>query len=207
MIFLSRGKTAVFPLGDEVLTVQDLEHTIDTLKQSIYRGLENQYEAIWRTLIANTALFVAARPTFRQHFDAIVDLLRLRARGVSWRCIKACDRTEIDLLSLSRLCQDPEAQRLWHSIQAQDAGPYYRELVNTIGRRILFTTEKGYIGFGSPGGRAGDSIAILKGGWTPFIPRQQGSGFQMIGDTYVHGVKMARSWPRIRSKRRLYDIQ
>jgi hypothetical protein len=98
MVFLSRGKTAVFPLGNEVLTVQDLEHTIDTLKQSIYRGLENQYEAIWRTLIANTALFVAARPTFRQHFDAIVDSLRLRARGVSWRCIKACDKTEIDTL-------------------------------------------------------------------------------------------------------------
>lgn len=117
MIFLSRGKTTVYPLGDEILTVQELKHTIDTLKQSIYRGLENQYEAIWRTLIADTALFVAARPTF----DSISTRSWIRCVSV----IKACDKTEIDALSLSRLCQDPETQQLWHSIQAQDAGPYY----------------------------------------------------------------------------------
>lgn len=189
MVFLSQGKAATYPPGNEILAVQDLEYTIDRLKQLTYLGQESLYEATWRTLISNTALFVTAHSTFRQHFDAIVDSLRLRARGVFWKCVRACDKLEMDDTSLSRLEQDPIAQQLWQCIQAQDAGPYYRELVNTIGRRIFFTTEKGYIGFGSPGGQVGDSIAILKGGWTPFMLRQQGNGFRMIGDTYVHGIR------------------
>lgn len=158
-------------------------------------------------MITNTALFVTARSTFRQHFDAIVDSLRLRARGVFWKCVKAYDDTEIDDTSWSRLEGDLVAQQLWQRIQAKDAGPYYRELVNTIGRRIFSTTEKGYIGFGSPGGQIGDSIVILKGGWTPFILRQQENGFQMIGDTYVHGIRKVRSWRRIGSKRQFFEIR
>lgn len=207
MVFLGRGKTAIHLPGNEIVTAQDLEHVIERLKRVTYLGSESEYEAIWRTLIANTALFVAAPLTFRQHFDAVVDSLRLRARGISWKCIKACDATEMDPLSRSRLYRDPEAQRLWHRSQAQDAGPYYRELVNTIGRRVFFATEKGYIGFGSPGGQVGDSITILKGGWSPFILRQRGDVFHMVGDAYVHGIKTARSWRRIGSKRQLFNIR
>lgn len=207
MVFLSQDGAATYPLGNETMTIQDLEHAIDRLKQLIYLGQESRYEAIWRTLIANTAIFVTARSTFRQHFDAIVDSLRLRARGVFWKCVKACDDTEIDDVSRDRLEGDLVAQQLWQRIQAKDAGPYYRELVNTIGRRVFFTTEKGYIGFGSPGGQVGDSIVILKGGWTPFILRQQENGLQMIGDTYVHGIRKVQSWRRIGSKRQFFEIR
>jgi hypothetical protein len=61
---------------------------------------------------------------------------------------------------------------------------------------VFFATQKGYIGFGSPGTRIGDSVTILNGGWAPFILRQHGEVFQMVGDAYVHGIKTERSWRR-----------
>ena len=40
MVFLSQGGAATYPPGDATLTIQDLEHTIDRLKQLIYLGQE-----------------------------------------------------------------------------------------------------------------------------------------------------------------------
>jgi hypothetical protein len=196
MVFLSQDKTAAQLPKNNVLTVDYLEQIISRLGQENYQGLGSQYEALWRTLIANTAFFTSAKPSFKQHFDAVMDSLRLRARGVFWEGIKACDETRMDSCSLFRLLHDTEAQRLYHQIRARDAGPYYRELVNTIGGRVFFATQKGYIGFGSPGTRIGDSVTILNGGWAPFILRQHGEVFQMVGDAYVHGIKTERSWRR-----------
>jgi len=207
MVFLSQDKTAVQLPKNEVLTVDDLEQIIDRLGQKTYQGLGSQYEALWRTLIANTAFFTSAKPSFKQHFDAVVDSLRLRARGVFWEGIKACGGTKMDSCSFSRLWHDTEAQRLCHQILARDAGPYYRELVNSIGGRVFFATLKGHIGFGSPGTRIGDSVTVLYGGWAPFILGQRGEVFQMVGDAYVHGIKTERSWRRNASGRKSFKIR
>jgi len=207
MTFLSKDEDpAQLPTGD-ILTSRDLEEVVQRLKQKTYRGSENKYEALWRTLIANTALFTTAQPSFERHFRAVIDSLRLRARGIFWECTRVCDETRMDSRSRFRLLCDVEAQRLCQRIKEQDAGPYYRELVNTIQGRVFFLTRKGHIGLGSPGILAGDSVCILKGGWTPFILRQCKGVFRMVGDSYVHGIRRERSWRRYGSKRQIMKIR
>lgn len=193
--------------GDEASATRALEEIIRKLKQNPYRGSKTMYEAIWRTLIADTASFASAPLAFERHFDAVVNSLRLRARGISWECTKACDQTSMDFHSQVRLLRDREAQRLCQRIQAQDAGPYYRELVNTIMGRVFFVTQNGHIGFGSPGIQVGDDVSILKGGWTPSILRQGGNTFRMIGDAYVHGIKEEDSWRGLGSEMQSIKIR
>lgn len=207
MFLLSQDQIPSHISENEALATRALEEIIRRLKQKSYMGSTTMYEAIWRTLIANTASFASASLTFERHFDAVVDSLRLRARGISWECTKACDQTKMDFHSQVRLLRDGEAQRLCQRIQAKDAGPYYRELVNTIMGRVFFVTQNGHIGFGSPGIQVGDNVSILKGGWTPFILRQSGNTFRMIGDAYVHGIKEENSWRGLSSKMQSIKIR
>jgi hypothetical protein len=53
--------------------------------------------------------------------------------------------------------------------------------------RSLLFTENGYIGLGPPC-HSGDYVCILFGGETPFILRPKQADYQLIGDTYVHGI-------------------
>lgn len=65
--------------------------------------------------------------------------------------------------------------------------------------RVLFITQRGYIGLGPPSVKAGDGVYILSGGSTPFILRFAGIQrvaerigevpcYNLIGDCYVHGI-------------------
>lgn len=50
-------------------------------------------------------------------------------------------------------------------------------------------TEKGYIGLVPASSRAGDRIAILKGGAVPFVLREAANGcWTLVGEGYVHGI-------------------
>lgn len=57
----------------------------------------------------------------------------------------------------------------------------------SLGRR-LFVSEAGYFGLAPPNARKGDQVAVLFGAETPFILRRAGSGFQVVGESYVHGL-------------------
>lgn len=65
--------------------------------------------------------------------------------------------------------------------------------------RVLFVTEKGYIGLGPPSTALGDEVCILVGGSTPFVLRNMGERYvspkvgdvtchSLIGDCYVQGI-------------------
>ena len=50
-------------------------------------------------------------------------------------------------------------------------------------------TKKGYMGLALEQARKGDQVAILLGRDVPFVLRtREGSGFVMVGETYVHGI-------------------
>jgi len=209
IIFLSRKRAVaqMFEDDEKTLSVQDLEQVIAKLKRKTYHGRQSKYEALWRTLIADTADFKPASPQFQQHFDAIVDSLRLRARGVFWDRSRVHEETKMDLVSQLRLLNDVEAEHLCQRIDEQDSRPYFRELVNTIEGRVFFATVKGFIGIGSPGAEPGDQIAILKGGWSPFILREHGMYFEMQGDAYVHGLKDAELLASVRARTQSLEIR
>ena len=55
------------------------------------------------------------------------------------------------------------------------------------GRRF-FTTLGGYMGIGPPGMRPGDSICVFLGGNVPWVVRQEGYEYMLVGECYVHGI-------------------
>ena len=55
------------------------------------------------------------------------------------------------------------------------------------GRRF-FTSLSGYMGIGPPCMRPGDSICVFLGGNVPWIVRQEGPEYTLIGECYVHGI-------------------
>ncbi|KAN0099506.1 HET domain containing protein [Hyaloscypha variabilis] len=54
--------------------------------------------------------------------------------------------------------------------------------------RKMFKTENGYIGLGPRDMEAGDRIALFSGGSMPLVMRTKGTGLELIGDCYVHGI-------------------
>lgn len=61
----------------------------------------------------------------------------------------------------------------------------YRQV--TEGRRF-FTSLGGYMGIGPPGMRSGDLICVFLGGNVPWVVRQEGHNYKLIGECYVHGI-------------------
>lgn len=55
------------------------------------------------------------------------------------------------------------------------------------GRRF-FTSIGGYMGIGPPGMRPSDSICVFLGGNVPWVVRQAGHDYSLIGECYVHGM-------------------
>lgn len=54
--------------------------------------------------------------------------------------------------------------------------------------QVAFVTETGYIGIGHPEVVKGDEVHLVQGSDTPFILRKTDGRYQLIGETYVHGI-------------------
>ncbi|KAH8681679.1 heterokaryon incompatibility protein-domain-containing protein [Xylariales sp. PMI_506] len=66
-------------------------------------------------------------------------------------------------------------------------------LLTCTGRSFV-VTEKGYIGYADQHCRPGHVISILGGGYTPFILASKPSGYQVIGDAYIHGIMQGQAF-------------
>ncbi|PQE12977.1 heterokaryon incompatibility protein [Rutstroemia sp. NJR-2017a BBW] len=155
---------------------------------STYKNGESVFEALWRTLIGNTANFEPAKPDFVRHFWAVLDTIILRERGIVFDRNNFSRDLDLDPRIEQRLQNDKISQQFWRSAQEGQSHLFLLELVNTIHRRVFFTTSRGYMGFGAMGAQVGDQVCILGGGWTPFILRNYNTHFEMIGDSYLHGI-------------------
>ena len=73
--------------------------------------------------------------------------------------------------------------------QHMDGYEHFRKayMITSQGRRF-FTTLGGYMGIGPPGMRAGDMICVFLGGNVPWVIRQEGSEYTLVGECYVHGI-------------------
>ncbi|KAG4265009.1 hypothetical protein FPRO03_00293 [Fusarium proliferatum] len=54
--------------------------------------------------------------------------------------------------------------------------------------RVLFITEKGYLGLGPARTEVGDVLSLIAGAHVPFVLRKGAQGWVLVGETYVHGV-------------------
>ncbi len=63
-----------------------------------------------------------------------------------------------------------------------------RSCSETVRSRAFFTTDSRYLGFGPKCTAAEDQIFLLIGSDVPFILRQVGEKFELVGACYVHGI-------------------
>ncbi|KAK5651615.1 hypothetical protein OQA88_11888 [Cercophora sp. LCS_1] len=62
-----------------------------------------------------------------------------------------------------------------------------------LNRRLVRTTN-GYIGLAPASTRVGDKISLIKGASVPFIVRQKGNKWELVGECYIHGVMSGEAW-------------
>ncbi|EEH21882.2 hypothetical protein PABG_04098 [Paracoccidioides brasiliensis Pb03] len=145
-------------------------------------------EALCRTLVANNAIL---RPALDETERYFFYLLRDRMTTVQVPIIQEGLFNDLEFL-------------LWANV-AEKNEPYLRELRRTLYDRTFFTTRKGYMGIGPKGKtrvRVRDQVAVLGGGFTPFILRRiEGGttacnsvggddtiGYTLVGESYIHGM-------------------
>jgi hypothetical protein len=61
-------------------------------------------------------------------------------------------------------------------------------------QRALFTTHGGHIGVGPRWIQSTDSIVIFAGETVPFVVREAGEYWTLVGPAYVHGVMKEEKW-------------
>ena len=60
--------------------------------------------------------------------------------------------------------------------------------------RRLARSSKGYLALVPPQSCVGDSIVLLRGGRLPYVCRPQNAEWELIGDSYVHGMMYGELW-------------
>jgi hypothetical protein len=66
-------------------------------------------------------------------------------------------------------------------------GNSFRDEIRAEGRRLI-KTQNGYIGLAPNAVVVGDKIGIFRGGKAPLIIREQGTCWELVGDSYIHGI-------------------
>ncbi|KAH7088077.1 HET domain-containing protein [Paraphoma chrysanthemicola] len=69
-----------------------------------------------------------------------------------------------------------------------DQASYLSLARNFCHNRSFVVTENGRVGIGPLGTRPGDLVAVIFGGGVPYIIRQEGSSFLVVGETYIYGL-------------------
>jgi len=67
-------------------------------------------------------------------------------------------------------------------------------------KRKLYLTSKGYVGLGPSVLQKNDAVVVLFGCLVPFILRQQGDEYRLVGETYVHGIMMGEAIEMLREQ-------
>ena len=80
---------------------------------------------------------------------------------------------------------------------------YHNALVRVSQGRRFYSTSKNYIGTGPEAAQTGDQIWILYGGKVPFLLRPVAgeiNRYQLLGESYVHGVMFGEAMEELKSK-------
>lgn len=93
--------------------------------------------------------------------------------------------------TMTEICAHAEQLRVSNSPHLDqrdyEAAPYNVPFTHALLLR-LFRTSQGFLGFGSPSLRPGDSVWIAPGSRVPLVFRSTTEGrFRLVGATYLHG--------------------
>ena len=64
----------------------------------------------------------------------------------------------------------------------------FSNMCTGVSGRVIIRTGQGYTGLAPQDTKEGDSVFLLKGGKLPFILRESGENWRIVGDCYIHGI-------------------
>lgn len=135
--------------------------------------------------------FLAARS--RYEFDLAFWETLFANRSVEHGFEDSLNLTTDQFESLTILLDHEESETEAGLRKIEDAlqdciSPYICNFVSTLRFRCFFVTSNGYIGVGPYNIECGDLAVILSGADVPFILREEGDGFRLIGDAFIYGI-------------------
>jgi hypothetical protein len=77
---------------------------------------------------------------------------------------------------------------LFHRLVHREYAELVASRADYIASRRMIRSRKAYIGLAPNPTKAGDYIALVKGGRVPLVLRPKGNDWELIGDAYVHGI-------------------
>ncbi|KAK4635343.1 hypothetical protein CLAFUW4_02323 [Fulvia fulva] len=76
----------------------------------------------------------------------------------------------------------------------------FAPLIEHAYHRKFARTSKGYYCLAPSGAREGDLVALLEGGDVPFIIREYGEQWLIVGECYVHGIMNGEAYDAARCR-------
>ncbi|KAF4332555.1 heterokaryon incompatibility het-6 [Fusarium beomiforme] len=93
---------------------------------------------------------------------------------------------------LARISESPSDAnhdlRSKHQPDPEEGDIFAIAIDNSGTDRVLFLTEKGYLGLGPARTEVGDVVDLVAGAHVPFVLRKGSQGWVLVGETYLHGV-------------------
>ena len=68
-------------------------------------------------------------------------------------------------------------------------------LATRLNGMCLFLTNSGRMGLGQEDCQVGDHVALISGPRLPFVLRQDGANFKLVGWSFVYGIMYGQAWP------------
>lgn len=164
-------------------------------------GAEPMLDAYWKTLLGG---HVTAENAERQgeefhRFDMIskAGAKVLRDLGLpAWPWIMALTPYNIAVLFSRAFLTRRDYAGLFR-IGDFTSNPNHAFVMN---RRII-RTSAGYIGLAPAATRCGDAVALFKGARVPFLIREKGDRWEIIGEGYIHGIMEGEVWDASKCRR------
>ncbi|KAH7359733.1 heterokaryon incompatibility protein-domain-containing protein [Pyrenochaeta sp. MPI-SDFR-AT-0127] len=178
--------TSVFTvLYDESMKVTRADTT-----QKYHTG-ETLLDAHWKTMIAGSF-----RPEeehdMRADFTQIRNMAKLNTRleKLGLHGVKAMSGPRkflggFAIILFGGLTNRENRDRFWRRGAYNYPGHDLRSMI--LNRRFM-RTKGGFIGIAPELASAGDSVGVFEGGKVPLLLRPKGDDWELIGDSYVHGI-------------------
>lgn len=154
--------------------------------QNAYAGTEGATTALWKTLTANRDVNGEAAPEF------YAELLRPKQDPSHGSLVYITEFVSSNAKLNVFGKQLADYFNFEHAESDRNSRPTSYDAANQARRclesRKLITTVKGYLALAPIHTKQGDVVSLLFGCSTPMVLRPIGNHYQLIGETYVHGI-------------------
>ncbi|KAF5626999.1 heterokaryon incompatibility (het-6OR allele) [Fusarium sp. NRRL 52700] len=151
---------------------------------------ETQMDAFLTTLLSNRIRLSADRRKVLDYLQKSIETsFRMSRSGAIMNQLHlphVAPKLYHKLLGFGKICSIDDDEVL-------SFGKSFTDVQLAFDQRMA-TTCSGYLSLVPWSARAGDRIALLRGGRTPYVLRKAGEKWKILGDCYVHGIMSGEAW-------------